>query len=161
MLVRAVVAFLVLPGMGAGLVPALIFAFDPWRTNGFPIGYLAIGIGIIFLLWCVRDFYISGKGTLAPWSPPQRLVIVGLYRLVRNPMYVSCLAILVGWCLISGSIVLFIYTVLFAMLFHWRVTRREEPLLAKEFGSDWVAYSQAVGRWLPRLRPWYPNESGT
>ena len=55
------------------------------------------------LLWCVRDFYVSGRGTLAPLDPPKRVVIVGLYRFVRNPMYVAVLTILVGWALLYGS----------------------------------------------------------
>jgi protein-S-isoprenylcysteine O-methyltransferase Ste14 len=160
MLGRALIAFFVLPGFVAGLVPAMIFTFDPWRERGYTIGYIFTGSGVFLLIWCVRDFYVSGKGTLAPWSPPSKLVVVGLYRLLRNPMYASVLLILVGWCLISGSAVLAAYTVFMATMFHLRVTRNEELWLEQEFGADWAVYSQAVGRWLPRLRPWYPHEPG-
>ena len=156
---RALIAFLVLPGVVAGLIPAMIFTFDPWRAHGFPMGYVVAGPGVFLLIWCIRDFYVSGKGTLAPWSPPSKLVVVGLYRLLRNPMYVSVLLILAGWCLISGSAVLVAYTVFMATMFHLRVTRNEEPWLEREFGADWAAYSQRVGRWLPRLRPWYQKET--
>jgi protein-S-isoprenylcysteine O-methyltransferase Ste14 len=60
-------------------------------------------MGIFALVWCVRDFYVSGRGTLAPWDPPTRLVIIGLYRFLRNPMYVAVLTILVGWALLYRS----------------------------------------------------------
>lgn len=159
MLGRALIAFLLLPGVVAGLVPALIFTFDPWRVPGFLVGYPLTGTGVYLLIWCVRDFYVSGKGTLAPWSPPAKLVIVGLYRFLRNPMYLSVLLILIGWCLISGSAVLVAYSAIIATMFHLRVRRSEEPWLEQKFGADWAVYSQAVGRWLPRLKPWYPNET--
>ncbi len=155
---HALIAFFVLPGMVGGVIPVLICSLDPWRDNGFPVGYLVVGFGGILLLWCVRDFYVSGKGTLAPWRPPQKLVIVGLYRFLRNPMYVSVILILVGWCIASGSRILIIYTGSFAIMFHLRVTRYEELWLAREFGMDWEGYSEAVGRWLPRLKPWFPND---
>jgi protein-S-isoprenylcysteine O-methyltransferase Ste14 len=119
MLGRVLIAFLVLPGFVTGLVPAMIFTFDPWRESGFSIGYVFIGLGVFLLIWCVRDFYVSGRGTLAPWSPPSKLVVVGLYRFLRNPMYVSVLLILAGWCLISGSAVLVAYTVFMATMFRW------------------------------------------
>ncbi len=160
MFVRALIAFMVLPGMVGGVFPALIFALDPWRLTGFPAGYGLIGLGFFLLLWCVRDFYVAGKGTLAPWCPPRNLVIVGLYRFLRNPMYVSVLSILAGWCMASGSAILIVYTVLIAVMFHLRVLRHEEPWLAMQFGKDWLAYSGAVGRWLPRLKPWNPHDTG-
>ena len=156
MFLRALTAFLALPGMVAGVVPGVIFLLDPWRTGAFRTGYVLIGLGTFLLLWCVRDFYLSGKGTLAPWSPPERLVVVGLYRFVRNPMYVSVVLILLGWSAIGGSFVLAAYTVTVATLFHLRVTRNEELWLQRKFASDWIPYSQGVNRWLPRLTPWYP-----
>ncbi len=81
---RAVLAFLVLPGTFAGLLPAWIVAGDRWRGPGFGIGATPLAAGIAILIWCVRDFYLAGKGTLAPWDPPKRLVMVGLYRFTRN-----------------------------------------------------------------------------
>lgn len=147
--------------MVAGAIPALIYALDPSRQYGLPAGYVVICLGFILLLWCVRDFYVSGKGTLAPWCPPQNLVVVGLYRYLRNPMYLSVLSILVGWCIVSGSLILIVYTISIAIMFHLRVLRHEEPWLAEEFGEDWQSYSEAVGRWLPRFRPWLPNDTST
>jgi protein-S-isoprenylcysteine O-methyltransferase Ste14 len=109
-------------------------------------------IGFLLLLWCVRDFYVSGKGTLAPWDPPKRLVVVGLYRFVRNPMYVAVLTVVAGWSLAFGSRWLGLYLGILAVAFHLRVLFYEEPWLSRQFGADWVAYSKAVPRWLPR--PW-------
>ena len=84
MLVRAIAAFLICPGTVAFLVPLLI-VWPPERSLR-PAGWMLLAIGSMLLLWCVRDFYVVGRGTLAPWAPPKRLLRVGLYRLSRNPM---------------------------------------------------------------------------
>ncbi|MCI0366495.1 MAG: hypothetical protein L0219_21750, partial [Phycisphaerales bacterium] len=101
--IRALVAFLILPGTFAGLIPAWIVSRDRWRGHGLAIGMVPLVIGAVILLGCVRDFYVAGKGTLAPWDPPKQLVITGLYRFVRNPMYVGVLLLLIGWTLLAGS----------------------------------------------------------
>jgi protein-S-isoprenylcysteine O-methyltransferase Ste14 len=150
MFLRALFAFLVLPGVFAGLIPAWIVLSDSRRGNGSPIGMLPMAVGGLLLLWCVRDFYVAGKGTLAPWDPPKRLVVVGLYRFVRNPMYVSILILLVGWTIATGSPSLAVYTVILAIAFHLRVILHEEPRLTKLFGPDWTAYKTSVPRWFPR-----------
>jgi protein-S-isoprenylcysteine O-methyltransferase Ste14 len=121
---------------------------------------LVAGIGL--LLWCVRDFYVAGRGTLAPWAPPERLVIVGLYRLSRNPMYIAVLIILSGWSTLFASRTLWIYAALVAIGFHLRVTLGEEPWLARTHGATWAAYRAHVPRWLgigSRLRQRRNSES--
>jgi protein-S-isoprenylcysteine O-methyltransferase Ste14 len=144
---RALIAFLLLPGVVAFLLPAL-FVW-PIATRGFDLTGLApFGAGVIVLLWCVRDFYAAGKGTLAPWDPPQRLVRVGLYRFSRNPMYVGVLLILVGWTIACRTRSLLIYTIAVAILFHLRVLWFEEPWLARTFPEDWVEYKSRVPRWI-------------
>ena len=152
MFLRALFAFLVLPGVFAGLIPAWIVSSDARRGDGSPIGLVPMAVGCVLLLWCVRDFYVAGKGTLAPWDPPKRLVVVGLYRFVRNPMYVSVIVLLIAWIVIARSPALSNYTVIVAIAFHLRVVLYEEPHLAKLFGADWLAYKASVPRWLPRLR---------
>lgn len=109
-----------------------------------------LAVGGILLLWCVRDFFVSGKGTLAPWDPPKRLVIVGLYRHVRNPMYLAVLAIVAGWTLLYASTAMATYLVFLAVAFHLRVILHEEPWLQRQFGDEWEAYAGSVSRWLPR-----------
>jgi protein-S-isoprenylcysteine O-methyltransferase Ste14 len=141
-----------LPGVFAGLIPALIVANDPYRGGGSSCGYPLVAIGLVLVLWCVRDFYIAGKGTLAPWDPPKHLVTVGLYRLVRNPMYLAILTLLAGWSLAAASWFLAAYSLLLAVAFHLRVLLYEEPRLARQFGDQWKSYAAAVPRWRLRLR---------
>jgi protein-S-isoprenylcysteine O-methyltransferase Ste14 len=152
MFIRALLAFLVLPGIVAGIVPLLILRMHPELSRFAGYGIALLVVGVILLFWCVRDFYVSGKGTLAPWDPPKRLVIVGLYRFMRNPMYVAVLTITTGWSVTFGSLVLAVYTVVLAVAFHLRVVYHEEPWLRKRFGPDWERYSKSVPRWTPHLR---------
>ena len=149
---RALTALLVLPGTFAGIIPALIVSVDQSRGDGHPTGMAPLVAGVVILLWCVRDFYVAGKGTLAPWDPPKHLVVIGLYRFVRNPMYVGLTLLLIGWALIASSPLLGGYTLLFAIAFHLRVVLYEEPRLRKQFPEDWAAYAATVPRWLPRSR---------
>jgi protein-S-isoprenylcysteine O-methyltransferase Ste14 len=149
---KALTAFIVLPGVVAGVVPSILFFTDPWRGEGYIFGLLVMAGGLFILLWCVRDFYISGKGTLAPWSPPKDLVIVGLYCFSRNPMYVGVLVLVSGWALTAGSPLLVCYFVVLATGFHLRVVFYEEPHLSKLFGAGWKSYSSSVPRWLPRCK---------
>lgn len=144
---RALLAFLALPAIVAFLVPWLLVP----SAAHFRVGALSVlAVGACLLLWCVRDFYVAGRGTLAPWAPPQHLVTVGLYRVSRNPMYVAVLIILVGWALGSRSIALWLYAAAVALAFHVRVVAYEEAWLTRTFGADWLAYRAHVPRWLGR-----------
>lgn len=144
---RALLAFLALPGVVAFAIPAAWVMADG-RGLVHPLGLLSLLLGIAGLLWCVRDFYVVGRGTLAPWAPPERLVVVGLYRHSRNPMYVSVLLILVGWAWSFGSAGLGVYAAGVAVAFQTRVVLGEEPWLAKTHGQAWVDYARRVRRWL-------------
>ncbi len=104
------------------------------------------------LVWCVWDFYIRGRGTLAPWDPPQALVRDGIYKYSRNPMYVGVLAIVVGWAIGFRSSTLAFYAVCLAAAFHLRIVFAEEPLLARTHGAAWVEYRDRVPRWFFRRR---------
>jgi protein-S-isoprenylcysteine O-methyltransferase Ste14 len=151
---RALLSFLLLPSVIAGLVPWWIAAADRWRGAGWGGGYAIVAVGAIVVLCCVRDFYVAGKGTLAPWDPPRRLVVVGLYRYMRNPMYVGVLSVVLGWTVLVGSPLLAAYLVVLAVAFHLRTIRYEEPRLAAQFGGDWTRYHAAVPRWMPRRSAW-------
>ena len=135
--------------MVAGLIPILLVrrhvVYADWLRFSLPV----LAVGGIALLWCVRDFYVSGRGTLAPWDPPKRLVVVGLYHFVRNPMYMAVIAILVGWSLLYRSEVLALYAAVVAIVFHLRVLLHEEPWLRRQFGADWDHYAARVPRWWP------------
>jgi protein-S-isoprenylcysteine O-methyltransferase Ste14 len=145
---RALLAFLVLPGTVAFLVPLVLIRpgvnADSFRASGL----IPVVIGSVLLVLCVRDFYVSGKGTLAPWSPPRNLVVVGLYRLSRNPMYVAVIVILCGWALTFRSVTLWVYALAIAVIFHLRVVFGEEPWLARTHGEAWVQYRNRIPRWL-------------
>lgn len=154
MIARALLAVLVLPGVFAGALPWLIASWDPWRREGFDAAALILGTGIGIVILCVRDFLVVGGGTLAPWDPPRHLVVAGLYRHVRNPMYVGVLTILAGTALLSGSPMVAVYAAGVAIVFHVRAAFNEEPLLAARFGEAWTRYAQAVPRWIPRAKPW-------
>jgi len=144
---RAVFAFLVLPGTFAFLIPFVLVRPD---LNGYAfnvIGLVPLIIGFVLLLWCVRDFYVKGKGTLAPWSPPRHLVVVGLYRFSRNPMYVAVVLISCGWALGFHSQTLWIYTIIVIAAFHLRVVFAEEPWLTRTHGEAYLRYRARVRRW--------------
>ena len=147
LLVRAIASFLALPALIAFAIPICI-----GRTPG-PARHLApaavlLCLGTFLVLWCVREFYAVGRGTLAPWDPPRRLVTSGPYRISRNPMYIGVATILAAWCILWESRTLEIYSVLFVIAVHLRVIRYEEPWAAREFGSDWDAYRSRVPRWV-------------
>jgi protein-S-isoprenylcysteine O-methyltransferase Ste14 len=132
--------------MVAIFIPGLLLR-PPGEHQGMT-GLVVLAIGLLLLLWCVRDFYVAGRGTLAPWSPPERLVQVGLYRRSRNPMYVAVLLMLVGWALTYRTAALWTYAAVIAVLFHLRVLLHEEPFLARTHGSAWTDYKASVPRWL-------------
>ncbi|MDH3978507.1 MAG: isoprenylcysteine carboxylmethyltransferase family protein [Gammaproteobacteria bacterium] len=148
MFLRALAAFLVLPGLVAGIVPPLITLFDPWQGSPFAPGLIVLIAGFLILMSCVQDFYVSGKGTLAPWSPPEHLVTTGLYRYSRNPMYIGVLTIIGGWTIWLMSPLLLIYGMAFTFIFHMRVTRYEEPWLSERYGKDWSEYCRHANRWV-------------
>jgi protein-S-isoprenylcysteine O-methyltransferase Ste14 len=148
MFARALIAFLALPGTVAFAVPIVWLWLTAHTSLTQPLGLLPLCAGVFGLLWCVRDFFVAGKGTLAPWSPPSRLVVIGLYRYTRNPMYVCVSLILLGWAVAFASRGLFFYALAVAAAFHLRVTLAEEPWLARTFGEVWEEYRQRVPRWL-------------
>jgi protein-S-isoprenylcysteine O-methyltransferase Ste14 len=143
---RALLAFIALPGVVAFLIPLWI-ASGSQPAPGIA-AVIALGAGLATLLWCVGSFYVSGKGTLAPWAPPRQLVTTGLYRFSRNPMYIGVLLVLAGWALLYQSSVLAWYAAAIAVAFHLRVILGEEPWLARTHGEAWSAYKRRVPRWL-------------
>ena len=113
------------------------------------------------MIWCFRDFTVKGRGTPAPVDPPKELVITGLYRYVRNPMYVSGLIVLTGWILWSPSLPLITALLLFFAAAHLFVTLYEEPTLKKKFGASYEEYLRRVPRWIPRIkRTAHPKSPG-
>jgi protein-S-isoprenylcysteine O-methyltransferase Ste14 len=114
---------------------------------------LLIASGAAFYLWCAWEFAAAGLGTPAPIDPPKVLVARGLYRVVRNPMYVGVLLVLLGESLVFGSWALLRYAVLVWLCFHLFVVLYEEPALRRKFGASYEGYRKRVWRWTPRLPP--------
>ena len=154
MLLRALLAFLALPGVVAGAVPFVLSRFDPLRGEGTLFGLVMLGVGLALLLWCVRDFYVVGRGTLAPWDPPRSLVVAVLYLHVLNPMYVAVLCVLLGWVMLTASPMVLVFAGFMWLFFHLMVTTHEEPRAEETFGEEWRRYRAGVRRWLPRVTPY-------
>lgn len=152
---RAIIFTILVPGTVIVAVPIVLlqsgYALGMWpglRVLGlFPI---AVGVGVY--LWCGWDFAAAGKGTPAPYDPPSLLVTRGLYKFVRNPIYVAIVLIIAGEALLFDSLTLLGYAVLLLTLFHFRVVFFEEPRLRRKFGEAYDEYCGAVPRWLPRRR---------
>jgi protein-S-isoprenylcysteine O-methyltransferase Ste14 len=148
MFLRALLAFLVLPGVVAFAVPVAIASYIGATPRYGLLSLTILGLGVAGLLWCVRDFYVAGKGTLAPWAPPVHLVRIGLYRMSRNPMYVSVILILTGWAILFESLAIAGYAAAVAIAFHIRILVSEEPALDKAHSDEWREYRRMVPRWL-------------
>lgn len=155
----SVVFLLIAPGTVAGLVPWWI---SRWRVQaplwGFSalrvVGALLVIVSVAILLDSFARFALQGLGTPAPIFPTRRLVVGGLYRYVRNPIYVAVVAAIVGQGLVFGDLRLLEYGALVWLGFHVFVLAYEEPKLRAAFGPEYEAFCENVPRWLPRLRPW-------
>ena len=150
-------AFLVLaPGTMGGLVP---FLLTGWVTHhppvvAFALGAVLLAAGAAVLLHAFTRFVMEGAGTPAPVAPTERLVVGGLYRHVRNPMYLAVTATIVGQALLLGQYWLLGYAALFLTTTMAFVTLYEEPTLRRQFGAQYDAYCSAVPGWWPQLHPW-------
>jgi protein-S-isoprenylcysteine O-methyltransferase Ste14 len=163
---RHVVAILLLPGLATILVPATVlrnqdpaagwYPSAPGRGVGAALGLACISVGLLLMARTIALFASFGRGTLAPWDPPRRLVVRGIYRHVRNPMISGVFAILLGEALLFGSSALLGWFFLFVMVNLLYIPLIEEPMLLRRFGDDYVVYRGSVRRWVPRLRPWEP-----
>jgi protein-S-isoprenylcysteine O-methyltransferase Ste14 len=152
MLLAKVVIFTILvPGTIVAAIPYSLLREDPAPHPG-PLGLLGmlpLALGVVFYLWCAWDFASAGRGTPAPIDPPRILVARGLYRVVRNPMYVGVLLILIGESMVFSSLVILQYTLVVWLMFHAFVVFYEEPTLRKKFGAAYEEYCRSVSRWIP------------
>lgn len=151
---RALFAFLLLPGLMAGVFPALIARIPSHRFEPTAFGWIPMVLGLSILVAAVVSFYRRGHGTLAPWDPPTRLVVQDLYRFNRNPMYVGIMLMLMGWCGLAGSLWILFYAAGLFLAFHLRIVLYEEREMQRLFPEDWPQYRSHVPRWGWRWRPW-------
>jgi len=157
--IGSVIFLLIAPMTVAGLIPYWI---TRWRMESsfgnFPF-LRAVGGGLIFtgipvLLDSFGRFAIQGLGTPAPVFPTRHLVVKGLYRYVRNPMYVALLLVVTGQALFLGNLRLLEYAAVLWLGFHLFVLAYEEPTLRATFGDEYRTFCAHVPRWIPRVRPW-------
>jgi protein-S-isoprenylcysteine O-methyltransferase Ste14 len=154
--------FLVLaPGTMGVLVP---WALTGWETDSPPSALQALGgvlivAGAGILLHAFARFVVEGRGTPAPIAPTEQLVVGGLYRHVRNPMYVAVTAVIAGQALVLGSGRLALYAAAFLAITGTFVKLYEEPVLTERYGDRYRTYRDNVPGWIPRLRPWRSTSS--
>ena len=163
---RALFFVLLLPGTVAGYIPFNILrAADSLFVPSLGLASVCAGVlaitGALVLLRCVWDFFATGKGTLAPIDPPRFLVVQGLYRFTRNPMYNGVVALILGEAGLFRSVALVEYALLVLVLFHLFVVLYEEPALESQFGESYRAYRRAVPRWGFTTRPFQESTGST
>jgi protein-S-isoprenylcysteine O-methyltransferase Ste14 len=157
-IVGSVIFFVIAPMTVAGLIPWWI---TRWRSElsfgDIPVlrvvGVLLIVAGVPVLLDSFARFAIQGLGTPAPVFPTRHLVVQGLYRYVRNPIYVAVVTVVLGQALFFGSLGLLEYCAILWLGFHLFVLAYEEPTLRATFGDEYEAFCSHVPRWIPRARP--------
>lgn len=155
LLLKNLLFTLLVPGTVAVFIPLRIAAssngaFVPgWRAAQIA-SLLPLSVGAAIYFWCLWDFAVRGRGTPAPIDAPRRLVVRGLYRYVRNPMYVGVLLAIVGWAMFFQARMVLFYGAAVGICFHLFVVLVEEPQLRKKFGEQYHSYCEQVGRWVPR-----------
>lgn len=122
------------------------------------LGFIAIAIGLALFAYTVILFDRIGRGTLAPWSPKENLVVQGPYRYCRNPMITGVLLILLGESAVFHSVPILVWSIIVFVINTLYFLFLEEPFLATTFGQEYEEYKRQVPRWLPRLRPYRPKE---
>ena len=147
------------PGVVAGVVPWLLTG---WHSSDPPlvlqvVGGVLIVAGTAVLVSAFVRFVVEGIGTPAPVAPTEHLVVGGLYRHVRNPMYVAVAATIIGQAALLGQAGLLLYAVAFMAVVAAFVHGYEQPVLSERFGAEYEEYRRNVPAWWPRLRPWRPD----
>jgi len=155
---RSLLWTFLLPGTVAGWVPWVYFGVRRVRIDtARPLHWLGLAVllvGLAILFACIYEFAKSGKGTLSPADPPKHLVVQGLYRYARNPMYIGVVTTLIGESILVGTSAIATYAASVFIGFSIWVKIYEEPWLERTFGEEFTRYKSAVPMWIPRLRPY-------
>jgi protein-S-isoprenylcysteine O-methyltransferase Ste14 len=154
LLLRSLFFTILQPGVVAGLVPYLMLRRrgvalipDEWVATHL-IGTVLMLIGAIVLIVCVVRFMTEGKGTISPFDPTRELVVRGLYRYSRNPMYMGVVTLLAGEAIFWWSTALAVYTVCVFVAFNLFIMLHEEPRLEHDFPEKYIEYRRKVRRWI-------------
>ena len=150
--VKLLIFTILVPGSVTVAIPYWMLSSSAgFRSSGYRLlGSAPAALGAFVYLWCAKDFAFAGLGTPAPIDPPKRLVSNGLYRWVRNPMYVGILLVVLGEAILFASPLILRYALLLWVLFHLFIIYYEEPTLRKKFGTAYAEYCRNVPRWIPR-----------
>ena len=162
---RHILAILLLPGVVTIVVPLWIVSSAgalrvgwglPAPASLWPpiVGCVLVGFGLLLMYRTISLFAGFGEGTLAPWDPPTRLVVRGVYRWVRNPMLSGVFFVLLGEATLLGSLPILVWFLVVFAVNAVYIPLVEEPGLSQRFGAEYLAYKRNVPRWVPRLRPW-------
>jgi len=158
LLLRVAIFTLVVPASVTVWIP--LYWLFPWLRGAVTpnrglevLAAVLVAAGAMGYVWCALDFAFRGQGTPAPIEPPKVLVVQGLYRFVRNPMYISVFTVLVGECVLLKSPIFVEYAVLVTLGFHLFVLFYEEPALKRKMGPAYEEYCREVPRWIPRIAP--------
>jgi protein-S-isoprenylcysteine O-methyltransferase Ste14 len=151
--------FVLAPGVVAGVVPWLLTGWEVEEPLSFwaplqVVGGVLLVAGVAVLVHAFVRFVVEGVGTPAPVAPTEHLVVGGIYRYVRNPMYLAVAVVIVGQALLLGQLELVPYAAVVCVAFVAFVHFYEEPTLSRRFGERYETYRQAVPGWWPRRRPW-------
>jgi protein-S-isoprenylcysteine O-methyltransferase Ste14 len=169
-ILRHLLAIVLLPGVVTIVVPAEIVRRTGTLNVGWgltpPLGWLPlllgcvlVGFGLLLMYRTISLFASFGEGTLAPWDPPRRLVVLGVYRRVRNPMISGVFFVLLREATLLGSPpVLAWFLIVFAVNAVY-IPLIEERSLSERFGEEYLYYKRYVPRWIPRPRPWTPGST--
>jgi protein-S-isoprenylcysteine O-methyltransferase Ste14 len=147
------VFLVVAPGVAGGLVPWLLVRGQSTTSLVWLqiVGWVVLAAGAAVLIEAFGRFVVDGLGTPAPVAPPQKLVVTGLYRYVRNPMYLAVTAVILGQAAVFASWALVVYAAVFVAVTWSFVHWYEEPTLRRKFGADYETYLRIVPGWWPRV----------
>lgn len=150
-LLKTLLFTILVPGTVAIYIPYILRGPGPHPITGLGLAGLApAAAGAAIYFWCAWDFAVLGRGTPLPLDAPRRLVARGLYRFVRNPMYVGVLLLIFGQAIAFRSADTLWYGLAAAAFFHLFVVFYEEPALRRQFGESYQEYCKTVGRWIPK-----------
>lgn len=164
-IIKHIQSIILLPTMVTIVIPGIILSITGTVNIGWSLtpplnlapslsGVVLIVLGLTLMAKTIALFATVGRGTLAPWAPPERLVVRGIYRHVRNPMISGVLCVLCGEASLIGSIPLLAWFSMFLLINLIYIPLLEEPGLEERFGQPYRFYKQNVPRWIPRLKPW-------
>ena len=139
------------PTIVAGIVPWLL---TRWDADPQPVALRVLGVGLLLaggalVAETTARFALQGRGTPAPWAPPERFVERGSYRFVRSPMYLGVILLILGQALLLGREILFAWAVVAWLIFEVSLVTWEEPGLRGRFGESYEDYRRRVRRWIP------------